>query len=133
MWTQPKGKGFDKNQIGIGLDRNNKFVKRAIPDWEHAQLTAQKEREIRLRYIEELTRIYDKYVDANLHFSEKRKAIALGLMYHGMGPHLWTNHNDGLYESFWDGSDDDFENAVTKFYDGTFTERSQRHKAFWDA
>lgn len=51
-------------------------------------------------------------------------------MYHGYGPKLWKQSE--LYNSFWNGSDKDFIDTVTKFYNGKYSERSKAHQQFWN-
>lgn len=54
--------------------------------------------------------------------------MAYGLMWHGHGPKIWNEGPNGLYNAFWNGTDDDFSNAIIKFY-GT-NDRARKHKDF---
>lgn len=136
IWETPKGNSFDPRQRGFGIDvENYDVVKRHLAKNPRSgnYLTEKEESYFRNRKLDEMQSIYDKYVDDNLHFSDKKRAMALALMYHGFGKRLWTDKGDGLHNAFFNGSDYEFENAITSFYQKRHKERANNHKKFWDA
>lgn len=96
-------------------------------------LTEDEEVYFRNRKLDEMLRIYNNNVDENIQFSDNKLAMALAMMYHGYGPRLWSEHGDGLHNAFFNGSDYEFENAITSFYQKRHKERANNHKKFWDA
>lgn len=119
IWEAPMKKGFDKNQRGFGVDIvKNGYAKVFFA--EHPRpgyyLTDDEERLLRYRYLDYLQKVYDKHVSSDLQISDKKKAMALGIMYHGFGPRLWSDNGDGLHDAFFNGTDYEFEDQITKFY-----------------
>lgn len=130
-WTPPTAKGFDKNQIGIGLDmRTNNAVRdflmktgRTNNPWLSQEEMVNLQNQS-LQYFED---VLDKNAKG-IKISDTKRAIAVGLLYHGHGPNLWSNRGN-LYSTFVRGSDQDFVNAVRDFYGSN--SRAQRHSQFW--
>lgn len=134
IWRRPTKPGFDQNQLGVGLDiyKNhelNQFLKdnnRLNNPW----LTIDEEKQFRLSKIHnDLDEVWNRRTRLSK-LSPIKKTIAYGLMYHGYGPKLWKQSE--LYNSFWNGSDKDFIDTVTKFYNGKYSERSKAHQQFWN-
>lgn len=127
-WTSPTQKGYDPNQIGIGLDKktNNdvkQFLARNRRDW----LTNQEMLDLQSKSLQYFENILDRNTRGTK-LSNIKRAAAIGLLYHGHGPKLW-NKTHALSRALFRGSDWDFINAITKFY-GTNT-RAVRHSQFW--
>lgn len=127
-WTSPTQKGYDPNQIGIGLDkRTNNDVRQFLDtnkrDWltDAEMLNLQSKS---FQYFEDVLARNTK----GLNLSNIKRAVAMGLLYHGHGKKLW-NRNHILSKALFNGSDQDFIDAVTKFY-GT-NSRATRHSEYW--
>lgn len=136
-WTPPKRKGFDPNQIGIGLDMNkNSRVKNFLRQHGRTNnpwLSHQEMLNLQNDTLSELENILDRHTDG-IKLSNIKRAIAIGLLYHGYGPYLWKPNGprtQRLNETLFSGSDQDFINAVTDFYNGSYSERSRNHSNFW--
>lgn len=142
IWTPPTGKGFDKNQIGYGLDMRKgpvaEFLRLRKQREGRVYLTVDEEKKFREDYIrKDLNKIYTNNTtgfapksDGFHIMTPKRKAIAFGLLYRGDGKKLWNSGNP-IYDTFWHGTDDEFEQAVINFYTPFLPERVRNHKAFW--
>lgn len=143
-------KVFDKNQIGIGLDRrgqNNPLVKQKIQkDSRGEYLSENNERFIRNRSIQEKQDVLDRLLKKNgmsVEISPNKRTIATGLIYHGFGPELFMP--GPLYNSFSRGTDQAFSDSVYNFYNGEYkaeypgkkyadhysTERAEKHRQFF--
>ena len=127
-WTSPTQKGYDANQIGIGLDKNTnndvrQFLAKNHRDW----LTNQEMPDLQSKSLQYFENVLDRNTKGTK-LSNIKRAAAIGLLYHGYGPKLW-NKTHALSKALFEGSDQDFINAITKFY-GTNT-RAVRHSQFW--
>ena len=81
----------------------------------------------------ELENILNRHTKG-IKLSNTKRAIAIGLLYHGFGPKLWNPNGpktQRLNRALFNGSDQDFINAVTDFYNGTYSQRSKSHSNFW--
>lgn len=130
-WYSPKRKGFDSQQYGYGLDKNtNNNFREFLTTINRNYITPEEETKYRLNHIYGyLTDIWNKRTKGKT-FSDKKKIMAYGLMYHGHGPKLWNKGNN-IYETFWNGTDDDMIKAVSDFYKGLNSERSKQHDNYW--
>lgn len=130
-WTSPTQKGFDPNQIGIGLDKvKNKDVKQFLAKNKRDWLSDSEMRQLQnksFQYFEEVLGRNTK----GLNLSNTKRAAAVGLLYHGHGPKLWDRKNP-LSRALFQGSDWDFINAITKFYTGRNTVRANAHSQFFN-
>ena len=127
-WTSPTQKGYDHNQIGIGLDKNtNNDVKQFLAKNKRNWLTNAEMLNLQNKSFKYVEGILSKNTKG-MKLSNVKRAAAIGLLYHGHGPKLW-NKNHFLSKAFFNGSDQDFIDAITKFY-GTNT-RATRHSQFW--
>ena len=143
IWTPPVAGGFDKNQIGYGLDMRYGPVAEILRLRKLREgkiyLTAEEEKHFREDYIRTyLGRIFNKntatYCFSSKGFrvmTPKRKTIAFGLLYRGDGKKLW-NKGNAIYDAFWHGSDEEFEQAVLDFYTPILPERVRNHNIFWN-
>lgn len=133
IWTPPKESHLDSNQIGIGLDtKSNKDVVQYLKQTgrtNNPQLTDQEMKDLQNKSLQYYEEVLDKYTK-DLNMSDTKRAVAIGLIYHGHGPKLWDK-NTKISKAFFNGTDNDFINAVTNFYgDNT---RAERHSTFWNS
>lgn len=136
-WTPPTRKGFDPNQIGIGLDMNtNAKVKEFLRKngrTKNPWLSHQEMIKLLNDTLLDLENILDKNTKG-IKLSNTKRAIAIGLLYHGLGPKLWNPNGpktQRLNRALFNGSDQDFIDAVTDLYNGMYTQRSVSHSNFW--
>lgn len=132
IWTPPTLRGYDQNQIGIGLDmKQNKDVVQFFKDHprQNPFLTEEEEHKLRSDSYKYFDEVWERKTQGQV-FSDKKRAIAFGLLYHGIGPILW-NENHPLNQALFNGTDEDFEKAVSDFYANKFSERQRNHDAFW--
>ena len=64
--------------------------------------------------------------------SDTKRAITIGLLYHGHGPYIWKPNGpktQRLHDALFKGTDQDFIDAVSNFYGSN--SRAQRHSQFW--
>lgn len=138
-WTPPTRKGFDSNQIGVGLDMNtNARVKeflrkngRTKSPW----LTHDEMIKLQNDSLMDLERILDRRTKG-IQLSNTKRAIAIGLLYHGFGPKIWNPNGpktQRINRALFNGTDQDLINAVSDFYNGTYTERYKSHQNFWNS
>ena len=127
-WTRPTQKGYDPNQIGIGLDTiKNKEVAQFLRKNKRNWLTDAEMRQLQNSSFQYFKDVFDRKTQG-LKPSNAKRAMAIGLLYHGHGPKLW-DRTHALSRALFQGSDQDFINAISKFY-GTNT-RATRHSQFW--
>ena len=128
-WTSPTQKGYDKNGIGIGLDKyTNTYVKNYLQKHNKDWLT--------MKEMIDLQNISFNWAEGvlsrntkGLNMSDIKRVVALGIIYHGHGPKLWKEGNS-LHDALFYKSDKEFIDEVTKFYKGN--SRSTRHKNFFE-
>lgn len=129
-WTSPPaGKGYDPNGIGIGLDKYTNtyvrdYLRRHNKDW----LSMDEMIQLQNKSFEWAEGVLNRNAK-NLKMSDVKRAVAIGLIYHGHGKKLW-NTSHSLHKALFNGSDKQFIDAVTEFYKGN--SRSTRHKNFWN-
>lgn len=133
IWTPPTRKGFDPNGIGIGLDiKTNKKVKDFLEKHGRTKnpwLTHQEMLSLQNDSLAYLENVLDQHTKM-MKLSNTKRAIAIGLLYHGYGPRLW-NKDSKLHKAFFNGTEQDLINVVTEFYSNTFPTRSRSHANFW--
>ena len=131
MWTTPKLRGFDPNQIGIGLDvKNNNIVRNYLKKTgrtKNPQLTQKEMEQLQDQSLQYFEDVFEKNTKG-MNPSNTKRAVAIGLLYHGHGPNLWNNKGN-LYNVFVNGTDQDFIDAVSNFYGSN--SRALRHSQFW--
>lgn len=133
IWTPPKEKGFDPNQIGIGLDtKYNKDVVEYLKQTGRTNnpwLTDQEMKDLQNKSLQYYEGVLDDYTkDSNI--LDTKRAVAIGLIYHGYGPKLW-NKSTKISRAFFNETDKQFIDAVSDFY-GNNT-RAERHSTFWNS
>ena len=130
-WTTPKLRGFDPNQIGIGLDvKTNNVVRNYLRKTGRTKdpwLTQEEMEQLQNQSLQYFEDVFEKNTKG-MKLSDTKRAIAIGLLYHGHGPNLWNNKGN-LHDVFINGTDQDFIDAVSNFYKGN--SRAQRHSQFW--
>lgn len=125
---------------------NNEAAKELTKDRLGKWLSVVEERNLRNGHIDYVTDVLNKWATdkkrLNPNASEVKKAMALGMLYRGDGINsILDNH--ALLDTYNNGTDRDFENAVFDFYgDSTYNdangkthykpERARMHKEFID-
>lgn len=127
-WGHAVGKGMDRNQIGIGGDRNNVNIKALIglQNWDKVRITEAQEREARYKNFDYFNGVIDRNISK---LSYVKRMLAMGLLYHGYGPLLWQEGN-ALNKILRYGSDDDFSKSIYDFYRYRNPERAKNHDNF---
>lgn len=136
IWKEPTEPGCDKNQRGIGLDiRKNKKLAEYLRNnpREGNYLTKEEEQHFRYSFLDYLDEVFTRNTQKlNMsNISEKKKAMAFGLMYQGHGTSLWQDQGDGLYQAFTKGDDQAFQDSISNFYSTRNSERMRNHDSFW--
>lgn len=131
-WAHATGKGMDSNQIGIGGDRYNEKIRSFIgkQNWDKARLTEAQEREARYENFDYFNGVYNRNT-RGLSLSNRKRMLALGVLYHGYGPLLWKEGHP-LNKALRNGSDEDFSNSIYDFYCNKNPERARNHKKFME-
>ena len=137
IWVPPTDKvKYDTNQIGIGLDmKYNKDVSRFLQETGRTNkpyLTNQEMRDLQNKSLKYYEDILDKYTKG-INLSDTKRAIAIGLIYHGHGPKLWnptTAKQQRMSNALFKGTDQEFIDTVSDFY--SENTRSQRHSSYWN-
>lgn len=136
-WVTPKAKGYDPYQIGIGLDtRTNKAVRDFLKKTGRTRnpwLTQQEMEQLQNQSLQYFEDILEKNTKG-IKLSDAKRAITIGLLYHGHGPYLWKPNGpktQRMHDALFNGSDKEFIDSVSDFYRGN--SRSSRHSKFWDS
>lgn len=129
-WSHATGKGMDSNQIGIGGDRYNKNIRAIIgtQNWDNVSITEAQEREARYKNLDYFIGVYNRNTKG-LSLSSRKRILAMGLLYHGYGRHLW-NESHPLNKALRNGSDDEFSKSIYDFYRHKNPERARNHNKF---
>ena len=133
---------FDKNQIGIGIDirpESNPYVQQFLKkDNNGIYLTGADEHRVRQHTIKEKDDILNSLInnnDLNINLSPNKRAMALGLIYHGYGKFLFNPNgpdSNRLHNAFVNGTDQQFSDAIYNFYKTRHSDRAERHKTYWN-
>lgn len=133
---------FDKNQIGIGIDirpESNPYVQQFLKkDNNGIYLTEADEHRVRQHTIKEKDDILNRLInnnDLNINLSFNKRAMALGLIYHGYGKFLFNPNgpdSNRLHNAFVNGTDQQFSDAIYNFYKTRHSDRAERHKTYWN-
>ena len=133
---------FDKNQIGIGIDirpESNPYVQQFLKkDNNGIYLTEADEHRVRQHTIKEKDDILNRLInnnDLNINLSFNKRAMALGLIYHGYGKFLFNPNgpdSNRLHNAFVNGTDQQFSDAIYSFYKTRHSDRAERHKTYWN-
>ena len=141
MWSSPTGKGYDHNQIGIGLDKGNKLltVEERKPD---AKLPEERERELRYSIVAENEQSYKNRItdaikavdgfDGTL--SPAKKFLLHEIIYKNRGKTIkWWSENA---RQFINATDDEAKEMVKemhkKYFNKTYKERNRNLDRYWD-
>lgn len=134
-WTTPKAKGYDPYQIGIGLDtRTNNAVRnylRKTGRTKNPWLTQKEMEQLQNQSLQYFENILEKNTKG-VKLSNTKRAITIGLLYHGHGPQLWNPNGpktQRMHDALFNGSDQNFIDSVSNFYGNN--SRAQRHNQFW--
>ena len=138
IWRPPKKQGFDPNQIGIGLDMTTNttvknFLKkngRTKDPW----LTHDEMIKLQQQRFDELEKVIDRRTKG-VKLSNQKRAMLMGLLYHGFGPFVWTPNGPktrAIHNALFKGKDSDLIEAISNFYNGSYTDRYKHHKEFWN-
>lgn len=134
-WTTPKLRGFDPNQIGIGLDvRTNNAVRNYLKKTGRTKnpwLTQEEMEQLQNQSLQYFEDIFEKNTKG-IKPSDTKRVITIGLLYHGYGPYIWNPNGpktQRLHDALFKGTDQDFIDAVSNFYGSN--SRAQRHSQFW--
>ena len=126
-YAPPRGKGYDREQRGIGLDRiTNPLVGPALKtDKRGSYLTEKDERSIRFKAIDDAEDSYNarlayaqKINNSKKVPSEKKKAITMSAIYNLGSSYVAKNlfENKSLMKSLLDGTDEEYANKVHEYY-----------------
>lgn len=133
-YAPPKGKGYDTNNRGFGMDVvHNKATRDIVSNRQGKWLTEEEERELRNKHIIESQKALDKKVP--WHFlretpSEEKNAMAIGMLYRGDS----VLGNQSVRNAYYSGSDEDMQKAVSDYYKAKkFPERAANHNKFFDS
>lgn len=131
-WTKPTQKGYDRNQIGIGLDTvTNNEVRNFLQKNRRSYLTTPEVRNFMKSSINYFNGALDRIIN-NKKISDTKRMAAIGLLYRGDAPSLKKNRN-GMMDALLNGSDRDFIDSITNFHNtGKRTERAKRHADFFE-
>lgn len=129
LQTRKWGRGrFDPHSFQDGLDDRNTFVKKYLSENKTDSIPEEDALKLQDEYLKELDAIWNRRTKGR-NISPYKKMMAYGLMWQKYGPNLWNNKGDGLFDAFWNGTDEDFSNAIIKFYGSN--DRGRRHSEFW--
>lgn len=131
----------DEHQIGIGIDmnsKNNPYLQPFLREDSHGTyITEADEHKVRQHSIKEKEDALERLMEQNglnINLSPNKRAMALGLGYHGNMGFLF--HPNGpatskLHNAFVNGTDKQFSDAIYDFYKTRNSDRAERHKNFW--
>ena len=137
---------WDSNQIGIGLDmkkENNPLIQNYLKSvGATTSISEADEHYVRQHQIQDkvdtLNRLMKKN-NINVKMSPFKQAMAVGLVYHGLGKYLVKPSGaltQAISDAFKNGTDKQFANALANFYtqfqNGRFKERAKQHTQFWN-
>lgn len=131
-WGHATGKGMDRNQIGIGGDRNNVNIKAITgsQNWEKVRITEAQERVARYKNFDYFNDAYNRNTKG-LSLSNRKHMLAMGLLYHGYGRSLW-NEKHPLNKALKNGSDEELSRVISEFYSERYPERARNHNKFME-
>lgn len=134
-WYQSTRKVDDPNSRGFGIDvTTNKKATEITKGRKGKWLTEQEERNLRNSSVNYAENILEKHW-GNANASEGKRAMAIGMVYRGDGPSIWNN--SALKNAYYNGSDEDFQRAVSNFYNikGRHyqPERARNHNTFMNS
>lgn len=132
----PKGKGYDTNSRGFGMDVNYNDATRALTAHRKGKwLTEEEERQFRQDHTDYIEDILEDWTPQILRVipSEEKKAMALGMMYRGDNVKKIIN-NPSLRNAYYSGSNEDMQKAVSDYYQkNKQAPRSKNHNKFFNS
>lgn len=135
-YAPPKGKNYDSNNRGFGMDINYNDATKALAAKRKGQwLSEEEERNLRLNHINDNQETLDKWTPKILRNapSEEKQAMALGMLYRGDGIKSIIK-NPTIRDAYYSGTDEDMQNAVSDFYQKkNYTPRAEKHNAFFNS
>lgn len=133
-WYQPTRRGYDSNNRGFGVDvRYNKDARKLTEGRKGRWLSEEEERDLRNKHIGYSLDILGKWTPKVVKkLSEVKQAMATGILYRGDGVGSIIN-NSVMRDAYWGGTDADFQQAVSDFYQQKrLSERARNHNTFLD-
>lgn len=132
----PKGKGYDINSRGFGMDINyNDATKSLTAHRKGKWLTEEEERQLRQDHTDYIENILEDWTPQILRVipSEEKKAMALGMMYRGDNVKKIIN-NPSLRNAYYSGSNEDMQKAVSNYYQkNKQSPRAENHNKFFNS
>ena len=136
-WEAPsKGKGYDTNSRGFGMDVNYNDATRALTAHRKGKwLTEEEERQFRQNHTDYIENVLEDWTPQILRVipSEEKKAMALGMMYRGDNVKKIIN-NPSLRNAYYSGSNEDMQKAVSNYYQkNKQSPRAENHNKFFNS
>lgn len=134
----PKGKGYDINSRGFGMDVNYNDATKALTASRNGKwLTEEEERQLRLSHLDDNQRTLNKWTASSYitrePISDEKKAMALGMLYRGDGVGGIVR-DPTIRDAYYSGSNEDMQKAVSKFYRKKgYAPRAERHNTFFNS
>lgn len=132
----PKGKGYDTNSRGFGMDVNYNDATRALTAHRKGKwLTEEEERQFRQNHTDYIENVLEDWTPQILRVipSEEKKAMALGMMYRGDNVKKIIN-NPSLRNAYYSGSNEDMQKAVSNYYQkNKQSPRAENHNKFFNS
>ena len=131
----PKGKGYDINSRGFGMDINyNDATKALTANRKGKWLTEEEERQLRLSHMNDNQETLNKRTASpyirRTPLTEEKEAMAIGMLYRGDGIKSIVR-NPAIRDSYYSGSNEDMQKAVAKFYEKKgYAPRAKNHNQF---
>lgn len=132
----PKGKGYDINSRGFGMDVNYNNATKALTAHRKGKwITEEEERQLRQAHTDYIEDVLEDWTPQILRVmpSEEKKAMVLGMMYRGDNVKKIIN-DPSLRNAYYSGSDKDMQKAVSDYYKAKkFLKRAANHNKFFDS
>lgn len=136
IWeAPPKGRGYDTNSRGFGIDVIYNNQAHALTNNRKGRwLSEEEERQLRQNHTDYIKDIVEDWTPQMLREmpSEEKKAMALGMLYRGDNiKKLMTNSS--IRDAYYSGSNKDMQKAVSDYYKRKkITQRAERHNQFFN-
>jgi hypothetical protein len=132
----PKGKGYDINSRGFGMDVNYNNATKALTAHRKGKwITEEEERQLRQAHTDYIEDVLEDWTPQILRVmpSEEKKAMVLGMMYRGDNVKKIIN-DPSLRNAYYSGSDKDMQKAVSDYYKAKkFLKRAANHNKFFNS
>ena len=132
IWEAPKQRGTDLNNRGMGVDIiYNEDAAKVVKNRPTKYLTEQEERDLRNDHIDYSYGVIDRHLPTHSGLTPERQAMAAGVIYRGDGKKLQSVNNP-LGRAYNVGTDAEFEQAITNFYNKAgLKTRARNHQQFF--